>query len=124
MPDAQRLELVDELFQTNGFNLMQGPEGYWEMGSKGAQRGITNFTLDIYRVFLEEQPNTGQTVRTAVMAYALQDGKRVGNLLVEETAWSGRADFLRAFSGVGNLGFYGKRRRCTQAQDNPHDEGQ
>lgn len=108
MPDAQRLELVDDLFQTNGFNLMQGPEGYWEMGSKGAQRGITNFTLDIYRVFLEEQPNTGQTVRTAVMAYALQDGKRVGNLLVEETAWSGRADFLRAFSGVGNLGFYGK----------------
>lgn len=97
----------DEL-GNNQEGLMAADDGYRFMTAEGMGRRVSNFTLNIVKVFLEHIPNLEEERRTGVLAYVFREGKRVGKVMLEDNAWNSKSSFISNFQGIANCAFYGK----------------
>lgn len=97
----------DEL-GNNQEGLMAADDGYRFMTAEGMGRRVSNFTLNIVKVFLEHIPNLEEERRTGVLAYVFREGRRVGKVMLEDNAWNSKSSFISNFQGIANCAFYGK----------------
>lgn len=74
----------------------------------GGMRRVTNFVINITKVYIEYIPNLAEDRRVAVQAEVYVGGKYAGTVNIEEGAWNSNAGFTGSFDGIGNITFYGK----------------
>lgn len=82
--------------------------GYGLPAGDGEVRQVTNFTLRFRAVFVEFIENLEHDVRTGVKADVMIDEKRVGRVILEDSCWNSKSNFISHFSGIGHTAFLGK----------------
>ena len=92
----------------NDEGLVALSHGYYFQAADGKLRKISNFILAFKSVILEHIANVGWDRRVAMTADVMVKNRRVGTVILDETAWNSKANFLSYFAGVANAGFYGK----------------
>lgn len=108
-PEAPVPEASDHHFDfANSQGLIADENGYGFLADKGKIRPICNFTIRIRRVYHEWVPAMMQFRRTSIMADVYLGSDKVGSTLIEESSWESKSSFLKCFSGLSNLGFFGK----------------
>lgn len=80
-------------------------DGYFDVSGK-APRRLATFRLVPDYVF-SEHTDDGQVRRIGTMTTVETNGAAIGQVLLDESAWTNRSAFLRALNGVGNVSFFG-----------------
>lgn len=83
-------------------------EGSYAFITKDGFRRVTNFSMNIVKVFIEHVPSIREDRRVAVQARTFVGTKYVGTVNIEEEAWNSSSAFTAAFNGIGNLTYLGK----------------
>lgn len=107
-PTPPSIEPKNEIDYYNEHGLIPTDDGYAFTGADGVLRRVSNFTLELLKYYVEYVPAVDADRRTAIMARVLIGGKPVGNVVIEETAWSSKNAFIQSFLGLANASFYGK----------------
>lgn len=81
-------------------------DGYFDTTTPNKPRRVSTFVLEPKYVFNEHQDN-GQTKRVGTYVSVMSNGTEVGQVILEEQAWSHRQSFLKALQGYSNLSFLG-----------------
>ena len=81
-------------------------DGYFDVAAQGKPRRISTFILEpeyVYNQLMED----GQVRRVGTVAQVKTNGQSVGRVLLDESSWGNRQQFLRALGGFSNLSFLG-----------------
>lgn len=81
------------------------PDGYFDMSGKTPRR-VSTFRIVPDYVF-NERLDDGQIRRIGTVATVESNGASLGTVMLDESAWTNRAAFLRALGGVSNVSFFG-----------------
>lgn len=92
----------------NAEGLTGTEDGFAFTTGDGDFRRVSNFVLAFKAVYYEQIENINEERRAAVSANVVIGMRKVGSVVLEETAWSSKAGFISFFSGISNAGFYGK----------------
>ena len=96
--------------------LIRDGDAYYKDGGK-VPEAISNFALYIDRIYLERVDVLDEERRTAVRANVRSQGKVVGSVIFEEESWAGKSQFIKTFSGIGNVAFFGSDRDVQYIKD-------
>lgn len=82
------------------------PDGYY-IRTGDNKRRISNFTLQPLDVFIDVPQDNTSPRRVGTRMNVLKGGETVGKIIFKESAFAGRAAFLKEFEGITDLVFQG-----------------
>lgn len=89
-----------------GLSAVAEPDGYYIRQGDGKRR-ISNFTLQAIDAFIEIPEDGTRPRRIGTRMSVMKDGVDLGKIIFKESAFSGRAAFLRELEGITDLVFQG-----------------
>lgn len=81
-------------------------DGYY-CGSGDSRRRICSFKVDVKAVLKEYNHDGTRSFRTGSIVDILVNDDVLCELVLEESTWKNKSNFISTFSGLSNLGFYG-----------------